>query len=160
MGRAAEAGGVNMIQGRGERMKRKTIGFYIALAGAALLAATPAPADDLTGADTLLCSSAQAVACSELEGCEMAPPREWNIPGFIQIDLAKKTLSTTAASEENRVTPIQTLERSGGRIFLQGIERGRAYSFVIDEATGLVTVAVARDGFSVSVFGACTPMAK
>lgn len=141
-------------------MKNRMSGIYIALACVALLATSPAVADDLTGAGTVLCSSAQAVVCSEVEGCETAPPREWNIPAFIQIDLANKTLSTTAASEENRVTPIQTLERSGGRIFLQGIERGRAYSFVIDEATGLVTVAVARDGFSVSVFGACTPMAK
>ena len=29
-------------------------------------------------------------------------------------------------------------------------------SFVIDEATGRMTVAVSRDGLSVSVFGACT----
>jgi len=36
------------------------------------------------------------------------------------------------------------------------MEGGRAFSFVIDEATGLLTVAVARDGLSVSVFGACT----
>lgn len=33
---------------------------------------------------------------------------------------------------------------------------GRAFSFVIDEATGHMTVAVSRDGLSVSVFGACT----
>jgi len=114
-------------------------------------------ADDLTGSNALLCSSSRAIVCSEEEGCEIAPPRTWNIPAFIEVDLKGETLNTTEASGENRTTPIRSMERSGGRIFLQGAERGRAFSFVIDEATGLVTVAVARDGFTVSVFGACTP---
>lgn len=117
-------------------------------------------ADDLTGAERLLCSSGQAMACDPEGGCESAPPWSWNIPAFIEIDLKEKTLSTTEASEEKRVTPIATVKRDDGRIFLQGIEQGRAFSFVIDEASGLITVAVARDGFSVSVFGACTPKTK
>ena len=40
--------------------------------------------------------------------------------------------------------------------FLQGVETERAFSFVIDEASGRMTVAVSLDGMSVSVFGACT----
>ena len=36
------------------------------------------------------------------------------------------------------------------------MEDGRVFSFVIDEATGRMTVAVSRDGISVRVFGACT----
>jgi hypothetical protein len=40
---------------------------------------------------------------------------------------------------------------------LQGYENGRAFSFMIDEATGDVTAAVARETVAVSVFGACTP---
>ncbi len=39
---------------------------------------------------------------------------------------------------------------------LQGIEDGRVFGFVIDEESGVLTVSVARDGISVSVFGACT----
>jgi hypothetical protein len=48
------------------------------------------------------------------------------------------------------------LLRDNQEIVLQGVEAGRAFSFVIDEATGLLTVAVASDGMSVSVYGACT----
>ena len=127
---------------------------------ALLVAATPSLADDVAAANVLLCSSAQATVCSAEEGCETAPPWTWNIPLFIEIELAKKSMATTVASGENRATPIENSERSSGQIFLQGVERGRAFSFVIDEATGLATVAVARDGFTVSVFGACTPMSR
>jgi hypothetical protein len=48
------------------------------------------------------------------------------------------------------------VSKNDGLIFLQGIEGGRAFSFVIEEAGGHMTVSVARDGISVNVFGACT----
>ena len=133
----------------------------LAIAAALVFLAAPAvSADDLTGASGLLCSPAQATVCNPEDGCETAPPWVWNIPSFIKVNLDEKTMSTTEASGENRVTPIANVQRSGGRIFLQGVERGRAFSFVVDEATGMITAAVARDGFTVSVFGACTPAAK
>jgi hypothetical protein len=129
-------------------------------AAVVLLAVSAVSADDLTGATELLCSPAQATVCNPEEGCETAPPWTWNIPSFIKVNLEDKTMSTTEASGEDRATPIGNVQRSGGRIFLQGVERGRAFSFVVDEATGMITAAVARDGFTVSVFGACTPAAK
>ena len=48
------------------------------------------------------------------------------------------------------------MERQDGVLFIQGIESGRAFSFVVEELTGILTASVARDGVSVSVFGACT----
>jgi hypothetical protein len=47
-------------------------------------------------------------------------------------------------------------EIANGIIYVQGIEDGRAFSFVIHESTGHMTAAIARDRFSVTVFGACT----
>jgi hypothetical protein len=44
-------------------------------------------------------------------------------------------------------------------LFLQGIEKGRAFSFEIEEETGYLSVAVAREGLVVAVFGVCTPTA-
>jgi hypothetical protein len=87
-------------------------------------------------------------------------PWNLNIPQFIQVNLKDKTLSTTKASGENRSTPIRNLVREEGKIFLQGVELGRAFSFVIDEKSGMLSVAVAREGITVSVFGACTPLAQ
>jgi len=119
-------------------------------------------ADDLTGADQILCTAVQISVCSLDGECEEGPPWDYNIPQFIEIDLARKQLSTTKASGENRSTPIKNLLREDGKIFLQGIEKGRAFSFLIEESTGMATVAVARDGLTVSVFGSCTtiPSAK
>ena len=123
-----------------------------------ILATGSAAADDLTGVNQILCSAAQATVCGDDGECDTELPWNWNIPQFIVIDLAAKTLATTKASGENRQTPIETMKREEGWIFLQGVENGRAFSFALEEETGLLTVAVARPGLTVSVFGACTPM--
>ena len=124
---------------------------------ALLLASTTLMADDLTGADKVLCTAVQATRCSVDDECRTGSPWEWNIPQFIEVDLKKKELATTEASGENRVTPIKNLERDDGVLYLQGIEGGRAFSFVIDEATGSLSVAVASRAGSTMVLGACTP---
>ena len=120
-----------------------------------LVAAAPLAADDLTGAERFLCSAAQVTACYDDGECLTLPPWELNVPEFIQVDLAAGTLSTTAASGQNRATPIKNLEREDGFIVLQGFENGRAFSFLITEKTGRASIAVARDGLGVTVFGAC-----
>ena len=124
---------------------------------AALVLSTGAMADDVSGADFVLCSSAQATLCSADGYCDSGPPWNWNIPEFIEIDFKSQKLRTTEASGENRSSPIKNVERTDGMIFLQGVEGGRAFSFAVQEQTGMLSVAVARDGVTVSVFGACTP---
>ena len=123
-----------------------------------LLAAAAATADELKGVDSFLCSPSQVTVCSVDGDCSAEPPWKLDIPQFIEVDLERKTLSTTEASGENRSTPIKNLEREEGLIILQGYENGRAFSFVIAEEDGMASIAVARDGLSLAVFGACTPM--
>ncbi len=125
-----------------------------------LLVPQLAVAENVSGADVMICSPIEATVCSVDLGCEIGAPWLWGIPEFLEIDLKAKKLSTTAASGENRETPITSLQRSDGQIFLQGVERGRAFSFVIGEETGLLTAAVARAEITISVFGACTPLFK
>lgn len=129
-----------------------------ALAGfVAGLSAGIAMADDLTGEDRFLCAPASVLVCLDDGTCDSVTPWELNIPQFIHVDLDDKRLSTTEASGENRQTVVDTALRENGRIVLQGFEGGRAYSFLIDEVTGYLTAAVARDDLTVTVFGACTP---
>ena len=120
------------------------------------LMATIAGADNLAGIDEMICSAGQAQICLETGECFAATPAELSIPDFVVIDTKSKTISTTRASGLNRSTEFAKTQRIEGLIYLQGIDRGRAFSFVIDEATGRMTVAVSRDGLSVTVFGACT----
>ena len=131
-------------------MKRSVV------ASVGLLAAGAALADDLQGADRLLCATGPITICVEDADCYPAHASELGLPDFLIIDLKNKKLQTTKASEQNRTTPFSAVMRVGGAIYLQGIEGGRAFSFVIDEGTGRLTVAVSRDGVAVSVFGACT----
>ena len=131
--------------------------WTLSVAAALLALALPAAADDLAGQQFLLCAAVQATLCTSDGECTTEPPWNLNIPQFVEVNLVDKMLSTTKASGENRTTPIRTLLREGGQIFLQGVEGGRAFSFVIEEKTGMASIAVAREGKTVSVFGACTP---
>lgn len=124
----------------------------------ALLLASTAVADELSGADRLLCSTTQATACGMAAECATLPPTELNIPQFVVVDVKGKELSTTAASGENRRTPAQMVHRAEGQIILQGYEGGRAFSLVIQESTGRASFASAADARAVMVFAACTPM--
>jgi len=122
------------------------------------LVPTLAPADDLGDANEILCTASIATLCYDDGDCETGPPWSYNIPQFIEIDLTKKLMRTTRASGENRSTAIRNVVRENGLIFLQGIEQGRAFSFTITHKTGQASVAVAREGIAVAVFGACTPI--
>jgi len=131
-----------------------------ALVVVSVLAGPVVWADDLADADRFLCSPVQATVCSDDGECEIDLPWNLNIPEFIEVDLEVRRLSTTAASGENRMTPIENVSRRDGLIVLQGFEMGRAFSWVISEETGQVTAAIASEGRAVSVFGSCTPIAS
>ena len=137
-------------------MRRRLETLALVLVG--LTASAVAAADNLTGEQLLLCTPVQATMCTADGECVIENPWNLNIPQFVEVNLKEKKLSTTKASGENRATPIRVLVREGGMIYLQGIEGGRAFSFVITEETGMVSIAVARGDKTVSIFGACTPM--
>jgi hypothetical protein len=126
------------------------------ITSACLVLGSNATAENLDGVDEMICSAGQAQICLETGDCYAATPWELSVPDFVVINTKKKTISTTKASGLNRSTKFNNIEKSEGLIYLQGIDRGRAFSFVIDETTGRMTVAVSRDGLSVTVFGACT----
>lgn len=121
-----------------------------------ILSAVAVQADNLEGVDRMVCATAQVQICIENDSCYSSSAMELGVPDFVVIDVNRKTISTTKASKENRSTKFSSVSRSDGLIYLQGVEGERAFSFVIHEETGRMTVAVSRDGLSVSVFGACT----
>ncbi len=128
----------------------------MAIACAGVMTVGFAQADNLEGVKEMLCAVSQVQICIENDTCYSALPAELNVPDFVVINPGKKTLKTTKASNQNRSTSFSSVERDNGLIYLQGMENGRAFSFVIDETSGRMTVAISRDGVSVSVFGACT----
>lgn len=131
-------------------MRKLTVG------AAGVLALGAAHADNLDGVDRMVCAAAQVQICIENDTCYAASPMDLGVPDFVVIDMDKKTIATTKGSNENRSTAFTSVGKQSGLIYLQGMESGRAFSFVIHEATGRMTVAISRDGLAVSVFGACT----
>ena len=125
-----------------------------------VLGAGAALADDVTGANRLLCHADTINICYDDGTCEAGSADALNLPQFIEVDLVAKRLSTTKASGLNRATAIESLKRpeGAGTLVLQGFEKGRAFSFVIEEKTGAVTIAVAGPSRGVTAFGACTPL--
>ena len=121
------------------------------------LSFTVVSADDLTGSNSFLCAISAVTSCPLDEECATVSAWKANVPQFILVDLDEKTLATTEASGQNRVSPIPHLVREDGLIILQGSEMGRAFSFTIAEETGQLTATVALDGEGVVGFGACTP---
>ena len=128
----------------------------LAIASSLLVCSGLARADNLDGVDQLVCSSGQAQICLENGSCYAATPWELSVPDFVLIDVKKHTVRTTRASGLNRSTTFSSFDRADGLIKMQGVESGRAFSFVIHEATGKLTASIARDGLTVTVFGACT----
>ena len=126
----------------------------------AFLLGPGASADDIRGAGHLLCSTLQASICLPDNGCTTVPPAELNIPRFIEVDVKARTLSTTAASGENRQTRVTSVERPDGQLVLQGYDNGRAFSLLIPELSGMATFASVGEERSVVVFAACTPIAE
>jgi hypothetical protein len=78
----------------------------------------------------------------------------------VKLDLRSKRIQTTAASNDPRETPLQTVQRSNGTILVQGQQGERAFSWLITETSGEGTLSVAAQGQGVTVFTVCTPVDK
>ncbi len=134
-------------------MKRKILAM-----GLSILVFGPAMADDdLTGADELLCAPGYVTVCTIDGECESGPPEKWDFPEFIEVDLDNETLSTTDSFSEDRSTVVDHLSRLAGLIFLQGVQGENAFSIVITEITGDISIAIATEGQTATSFGGCTP---
>lgn len=140
------------------RITRPLFGIVVTLV--VLTPGAPALADNLTGANKLVCAAVHGMICWDDGECEEGTGQALNVPQFIEIDLQQKRLSTTEASGQNRSTPISNLKREEGQIVMQGEEGGRAFSFILAEETGRISAAIAVNGFTVTVFGACTPISS
>jgi hypothetical protein len=128
-----------------------------AMLGAVLIASS-APADDVSGSKRILCSIQDVNVCESDASCTAALAAELNIPQFIEIDTKTGMLATTAASGESRETAASQVSRSDDHLLIHGDQSGRVYSLLIQESTGQASFASVADGDAVIIFAACTPI--
>ncbi len=113
----------------------------------------PARAADFDGSAPIYCAFTKILECQGKKGCEYAFPDEVSLPAFVRIEF-HKNLITATRGDETLTTPIRHLQRQDGYLILQGVER-RAWSLMIAEKTGTLTLAVAGEDDGFVVFGSC-----
>jgi hypothetical protein len=123
--------------------------------GSALLVApvTTRAAGPFDGSVPLLCAAIDLMECSAGGECQRRTAEDINLPRFLNVDFKAQSL---ASADDNRTAPIQRVERMNGRLILQGGQEGRAWSLVIEEATGKLSAGVVDQEGAFAVFGACT----
>jgi hypothetical protein len=146
----------------GEMNKLKLIGLVLL---GIWLAPYAAAASDFDGSQPLLCASMDIIECDAGGECYRVTAESISAPQFLRIDFKKKSIRATQASEDERTTMIERMERVDGKLIIQGAEDGiegvrdgLGWSLAIAEETGKMVLTGSGDAVAFVVFGACTPL--
>jgi hypothetical protein len=112
-------------------------------------------AGDFDGSKPLLCAVTETVECTPDSECLRGEAESIDMPAFLKIDFAKKTISGTRQDGSVRTTEIKIMERVDGNLILQGVQNGKGWTMVISEATGKATITASDNQVGFVVFGAC-----
>ena len=74
------------------------------------------------GSAPMLCAVIDVFECTATGSCQRGTAESVNIPQFMRINTAEKTLSSTG--DNVRKTTVQRVDRLDGRLILQGGEHG------------------------------------
>jgi hypothetical protein len=122
-----------------------------------LLAVVAAPSQAhgavLDGSVPILCAPQSVLECDAAKGCERVAPDAVDLPSFVTVDVGRSSVDANDGS--GRHADIRSATLLDGRLVLQGSERGRGWSMVIEEA-GALSVGVVDDRVAFNVFGRCT----
>jgi len=117
---------------------------------------------DYSSTKPLHCSVAYVNECTAWEGCESIDPFEANIPYFLEVNLAKKTISGSTTLTRARKTPIERIETIDELITLSGAEpqsKGDKYKFgwimTISTETGQMILSANTNSSALVIFGRC-----
>ena len=109
--------------------------------------------------EAMICAVTKAIACDKESDCISGPAVSINFPLFIKINPKNHEILSVKETGERRVSVIKqiTKDAEGRFLIYQGVEKGGAWSTVVDTHTGSMTVTSAageRDAFV--VYGACS----
>jgi hypothetical protein len=126
--------------------------LYI-VAALALMTSRTAAAGDFDGSKLLICAPVEAMDCGPGEGCSKERPEDIGAPNFLRIDVANKVIVGP-----KQTTPILVMDKSDDQILLQGKELGYAWTLVLDQESGTMTVTLVNREAAFVLFGPCTPL--
>lgn len=126
------------------------------LAGLLLLIGSAAvKAGPYDGTANLICSSIHTVECSGDGSCFQGRAEDINLPQFFRLHFDEMVVRRRTPEGNERSSKIDTLRRDAGELILQGVEEGLAWSLVVDEDVGRMTLTASSDDTAFAIFGAC-----
>jgi hypothetical protein len=145
-------------------MLRMAALFAMLMCSSACVSVSPSPsvAADFDGSKPLVCTLITVSECPAGEGCQTVLPGDVNLPRYLWVDVAKKTIQDNKAGE-GRKSPIESVKRVDGKLILQGAEEGRpdvrdgfGWTVAIMEDSGQMVLSASGDMVAIAAFGACT----
>jgi hypothetical protein len=137
------------------QMNNRSVRKLLAFGSCAIAGMSCAAADEIIGKDQFVCTAWHAVTCTTEGQCNPTEAWRLNMPDFLEVDLDAAELQTPEGSDEPRFTAIESISRNEGRIFLNGWQQARGFSWVINEESGEGTLAIVSDTTVVTLFTAC-----
>lgn len=135
---------------------------YTAPAVLTVLASLPAHAGSFDGTAPLICGVQTVVECDRDNECYPVTLEMVNLPDFFHVDFAAEQISAAGVRRAGNTTPIERVERLGGRLLLQGGELsdenpngGIGWSMIVDESNGRMSLSGVTLEFSLVANGAC-----
>ncbi len=121
-----------------------------------------ANSEDYSSSKPLFCSVNRVNECVASGGCESIDPFVANIPYFLEVNLATKTISGSTTLTRARKTPIERIETIDELITLSGAEpqsKGDKYKFgwimTISTETGQMILSANTNSSALVIFGRC-----
>ena len=117
-----------------------------------------AVADGMDGKMPVICATNEVFDCGPNVDCVKDTPDVVNLPRFIRLDFAAKKAFTKRQDGEERTAEITSQQVADGTVILQGIQLDHAWSLVISQATGDMSLTIAGDAVGFVIFGSCTAL--
>jgi hypothetical protein len=113
------------------------------------------PAGSFDGSKPFVCAIITAHECTTSNECKQVNVQRIDCPRFLTVDVGKKIITGKTEDLSVRNVEIKSISHVDANLILQGIQKGRAWSMVVAETTGKVTLSVSGKGESFVLFGEC-----
>ena len=126
-----------------------------------IFAVSAIDAGDFDGSKPLLMSVVRVLECTPDGSCHEVPPASVELPRFLKIDFAKKSIKPADAKDDSLATTIERQEVVDGKLILQGSEDGYenvrdglGWTIAISGQDGQVVMTASGEQVAFVIFGA------